>query len=1333
MADATKTSESSNNENAISEKLTELFESVLKSNNKLGAGAKTYAENIKNFLENARALHKQFEEAPSKKAKYQRVKACSDLVKTHHGEYVEAPLQMAYVVEKVLEQGSQGKRRSNEPFWLKTFVYNTETGKAGQCMPQAIYDEAVRWQKNPKVQKETFEGIANVFETLINFRDTLKEETRILKALYQPSGSAANTYTDKDGTVVEKEHVGEGSRLSDGNKIKDMVSIDQCGSAHTAEQCYLHRNEKNEQACLYMPHLRHLNPDLSDAEGKKAWEDMQKSVCVDRRAVPFRLERKANEMDQLAVRGKMQYDKNKTDPAYKMKGPSDEAKHKYTDIKSGKEYGNMALKLFNTDYSMYEADSDLTRNGNIVPVFFDVDGSSTFQSNKYNPKWFSKSTFGERQKAAAETIQRAARRTGVTKSSGMSAADKQGIPTKIQAKIDVLNNANSKYKESLKRFFKEGPENSTIQTNKKNKEQRLAAWRAIANKTDSTGRYMWENKLMELLDDPTDKEALEDFESSLKGLPFVPSDEIAARTVYEMAKAGTLGNGADDEVIRQLLLFDQQDYERPLLITAKGSETCNETLKALHLDFAQHKDKVRKPIFDVDEERAKIYADETKQNYNEGPVYNLSGKELHQFFGGEDDGGKRTFKTENENNYMKKYNRDTESWKEYFRTTSEEEMLNDLGPVRVIDLPADKKKNMFVMLTAGGDFDHYDDYGNYVGPVSAGGRRTDNKKNMGQKQTQDVVKGSKHLDDAFDLTKADNNDIVSATNSGCLFRMGTFAIMLLKGAAAGGHFTKVQQALKRIYDQMAEGAKVDDGTTEKKTALSITADEETFLEMMIFPEEANKEKNYKQWIDGKGRNAKELRKGVLETLYDYDAHKAIGIWPLDDTPLTADEKKINTKVRTQLQIGRDAAFTELSDNKGDCDKDQGDNCTNDAFNDFVTNQYPTGLLNEETSIIKIMSFVSDLDDLYADMEAKGRIEDDDLEFAAFDALWRWWNPKASQESDAQAAQQALKKFRDEMAVLRRTLREKEKEWKEEAEKALREKKAAEKLLKRDKFDTEELYNEAVKKAKQEISYWRYYVIGSLRLETGTEVVKSQAQIVSAKQQQILTDINTARKALQKRMKKFETDFKTYFEKIPNVKPLFQAKYQLNKQLKKVSTENNNLAIPVDKKTRAKLAILELLFWGDVRYTLITKTKPDPDDEGNNIQENGTDQQFPHRLIVDLNTAQVFQDPTKNQILMDDYKTKYTAQFITAGKNMDALRLFGFNDIGNLRTTIEELRAGKITDGNKDKIKSLAQAVNLIRQSKFNLSSGKFQAFAETWRNGPGTVKGISTSPGKRGV
>ena len=534
MADATKTSESSNNENAISEKLTELFESVLKSNNKLGAGAKTYAENIKNFLENARALHKQFEEAPSKKAKYQRVKACSDLVKTHHGEYVEAPLQMAYVVEKVLEQGSQGKRRSNEPFWLKTFVYNTETGKAGQCMPQAIYDEAVRWQKNPKVQKETFEGIANVFETLINFRDTLKEETRILKALYQPSGNAANTYTDKDGAVVEKEHVGEGSTLSDGTTtISGKVSIDQCGSAHTAEQCYLHRNDKNEQACLYMPHLRHLNPDLTKDEGKDAWEDMQKSVCVDRRAVPFRLERKANEMDQLAVREKKQYGNDKTDPAYTMKGPSDEAKHDYTDIKSGSGYGNRALNLFNTDYSMYEADSDLTRNGNIVPVFFDVDGTSTFQSDYYNPEWFLKSTFGERQAAAAKTIQRAARRTGYTKSAGTSAADKQGIPTKIQAKIDILNVANSKYKESLKRFFKEGSEDTlktfkdkssgitntaldalnavlsrtspAAATEEEKNKARLAAWRAFVNKTnDTTGRYEWEDLLMKLLDDSTD-------------------------------------------------------------------------------------------------------------------------------------------------------------------------------------------------------------------------------------------------------------------------------------------------------------------------------------------------------------------------------------------------------------------------------------------------------------------------------------------------------------------------------------------------------------------------------------------------------------------------------------------------------------------------------------------------------------------------------------------------------------------------------------------------------------------------------------------------------------
>ena len=83
--------------------------------------------------------------------------------------------------------------------------------------------------------------------------------------------------------------------------------------------------------------------------------------------------------------------------------------------------------------------------------------------------------------------------------------------------------------------------------------------------------------------------------------------------------------------------------------------------------------------------------------------------------------------------------------------------------------------------------------------------------------------------------------------------------------------------------------------------------------------------------------------------------------------------------------------------------------------------------------------------------------------------------------------------------------------------------------------------------------------------------------------------------------------------------------------------------------------------------------------------------------------------------------------------MDSLRLFGFAGLDELRTTIEELRAGDITDGSgtKNKIKSLAQAVNLIRQSKFNLSSGKFQAFAETWRNGPGTVRGISTSAGKQ--
>jgi hypothetical protein len=203
--------------------------------------------------------------------------------------------------------------------------------------------------------------------------------------------------------------------------------------------------------------------------------------------------------------------------------------------------------------------------------------------------------------------------------------------------------------------------------------------------------------------------------------------------------------------------------------------------------------------------------------------------------------------------------------------------------------------------------------------------------------------------------------------------------------------------------------------------------------------------------------------------------------------------------------------------------------------------------------------------------------------------------------------------------------------------------------------------------------------------------------------------------------------------IPAIKPLQVAASQVDADL-----ENTTLKPQVSNSLKQKLAALTLVHWGDVNYKVIEGTVKDADDN---------DKKDAAALVVDLGGMMTVNTTTNVPALAadagngtseksdgtnnNDFVEKYAEKFIKgAGEDMNSLKTDNVPSVANLRTTIQEIRAGNYDKDKKDHT-DIVLAIEVIRRTKY--ATGAFTSFADTWRTNVGTVQGITTSAGKQGV
>ena len=452
------------------------------------------------------------------------------IVRVPAQQYVGAPREYEGIIERILEKNSQKGQDNDErqdPEWSRTYVWNTETEQYHQCMPVSMFQEIKKFQTEQPTSKPTaFEGMDEIYHLLLDMRAKLMEEQRTLGALVLPERDASNVYQGKDGSPVRVDNPAYGDN---GKVFPKKVSIDQCQAAETREQCYAHRDDLGRQGCLFMPDLAHLNPKL-DGDAAEAWKTLKTAHCVDKRVVPFPT-RQATAVDQEALQRKKKFtDENEV---YRAGAEPKSRDISNDDIKKDEVEGasDKVVKMYNEQvekaYQDYAWDDSIHEGGNLIPVFYDKSGLSTYKAMAKNSVWnlekLLKSDFGgDAKQSAASKIAQAFRnkRNTLTKK----------LNGKIRTKLD---NA-------------------------------YAAWE---KKYKDVERYKADNK--------TETEA---YKKKYKALR-----EIVGRTIYEAARESP-SNFTDDD-LKAIVMHDRAKDERPLLITTE-KKTCDKTLEFLHKNVA---------------------------------------------------------------------------------------------------------------------------------------------------------------------------------------------------------------------------------------------------------------------------------------------------------------------------------------------------------------------------------------------------------------------------------------------------------------------------------------------------------------------------------------------------------------------------------------------------------------------------------------------------------------------------------------------------------------------------------------------------------------------------
>lgn len=771
------------------------------------------------------------------------------------------------------------------------YITDAVTGQKGICVSMSEIVDASKYTHDPKLRRKVRTKLKSANNTLRDYKNFIVDAEHLLTAVRVPEGNASKSYTDDEGKPVMVEHPHAGETITGaGIKFPNTVSLDQCASSQTPEQCYLKQNWKGDQACIWTPHLRHLQPPLK-GNAEKAWNAIKSSACVDIRSVPFptRAATPADENASNASRSFTGKDPEGKDPYRSLQSSDNPSGYVLTDadFENNKSQAVTAAYEHLKDYyddSKMEKFSRTANNkypqGVRIPVFFDNAGESTFRPSQWNAQKLATGEFGQAQALAATSIQRVFRKKKVLGAK---------MPDKAKAKIDDSYKkhglAFQKYKQTLYALV---DENEDDDDEKLRKFQKLL--KAKKEYDGNTMRMIWEEEILANQIDIDNKGNKGVFEESFSK-NFIALDNISLYVTYQLAKDFP-SYFTDDTDLGVLLLADQRDKDRPVLVTKDDQGACDAALVKIGLEYAKVDMKTRKPIY-------------AKGDQKGGTI--KTDKTLAEFLGG--------IKSKEEmysavDVYMKGE-----------RPVSE--LFNK--PLDPLKMPKKLVKKSYAVLWGGGSAEDYDDFGNYLeGGANGGDDDNEGDKPTVDDKTKSKVKSANKVEavtrnrtkkrdgkvEDVPGKKSFNKLLVQmgeheegSQSSGCHFPVGVYQVMVLKGAAKGGHLQKALAMIKRIYSKTNQnmGGKPDELKGAKETTKklrNLTADEETLLEMMMRPDlavgEKEKEKGVNLW--------KDLRIAVREVVFNYPLYKWIKYHAKDISKLSDEQKKKNGDLMQRIAV-----------------------------------------------------------------------------------------------------------------------------------------------------------------------------------------------------------------------------------------------------------------------------------------------------------------------------------------------------------------------------------------------------------------------------------------------
>lgn len=864
------------------------------------------------------------------------------------------------VIQQILNEGL--KWEDGKYTMQHNYITDATTGQKGICVSMSDIKDASTYTTSKKIRRKVRTKLKNANNTLQDYKNFIVDAEHLLTAIRVPEGNASKTYTDDEGKPVMVKHPHAGQNIDGaGITFPPKVSLDQCGSSETPEQCYLKQNWKGDQACIWTPHLRHLQPPL-EGDADKAWKGIKSSACVDIRSVPFPT-RAATPTDENASNSSRSLagTKDDKDPYRLLQSSDNPSGYVLTDadFENDKSKAVTAAYDYLRDYyddSKMEKFSRTANNkypqGVRIPVFFDNAGDSTFIPRQWNAKNLANGQYGEAQAAAAISIQRMFRKKKATGVKMPKNAEK-----KINGQYEKHGRAFQKYKEVLY---------ALISKNEDDDDEKLRKFQRLLKEKKQydgdTMRMIWEEEILanQIDLDGTGKKGVfpESFSKN-----FIALDNISLYVTYHLAKEFPT-YFTDDTDLGVLLLADQRDKHRPVLVT-KDEGDCDAALVNIGLEYAKVDMKKRKPIY-------------AKGDKSGGTI--KTDKTLGEFLGG-------IQSKEEMYSAVDVYMKGERPISELFN--------KPLDPLKMPKKLVDKS---YAVLWAGGSAEDYDGFGKYL----EGGALTDfmtksvNKiavetKKTGKKLTKEeflealqkayTAEGNTMsnkedtLNEAYKSYETTYDDLVVAVkakvetkvepntddenappkvnadtksqvqsakdaptierttkptqkqvgdvpgkksfnkllvqmgehkegnSSGCHFPVGVYQVMVLKGAAKGGHLQKALAMIKRIYSKTNKnmGGKPDDPKGAKETTKrlrNLTANEETLLEMMMRPDLAVGENE-----NDKGINLwKDLRIAVREVVFNYPIYKWIKYHAKDSSKLSPEQKTKNGALMQRIAV-----------------------------------------------------------------------------------------------------------------------------------------------------------------------------------------------------------------------------------------------------------------------------------------------------------------------------------------------------------------------------------------------------------------------------------------------